>query len=633
MNWLLPAFLGAGALIGLPVLLHLLRRKPQIRIPFPSLQFLGPSALQETRKHRILRWIVLILRCLAVLALAAGFARPFFGERINPHGRGVIVAIDNSFSMQAAGRWETLGQWVETRLDTLVEGDQAGLLLMHPSPRWLVKMTPDLSAVRSALRDAEPGYETTRYRPALLMAGEVLKSLPVARRELIWMADEQRIGWTGIDFSQTLPPGVMLTLPPEQTEITRQSSVTIGRIQRSSVELKFRNFSNGNDARTLTLFVDDQKTGEFPVTIPAGSSDSRIFPIPSGQRIRASLDPDDLTVDDTVYGIGDTTHGQTVLLAPADESGFLTHAIASTQSLPNPLRVAPLPEGKWPAGAVAVLRGETAFQAPYLAAFEEFTTNGGNVWIFVNGSTAQKNWLEKRGITIEPRSEPGQPRNWDVTHPILTPFAEGQALQSLLELRFRKGWALTGLEPLAQWSDGSIAAGVLETGNSRLFLTGFDVSRADGSFPLKTAFVPFVHQALIWLGGNEQETGNFRVGQSIQLPAGAGKLSVEGKPPIEISGSFTPTRPGIYQFFQASEVKQFAVNVAEDESDLAPWPEPADFARLQSLESAKNPAPSPAPATFAGAESGQRSSLWWWLLAAAVLFFIAETGLSNRTIP
>ncbi|HEY5894854.1 MAG TPA: BatA domain-containing protein [Chthoniobacterales bacterium] len=636
MTWLLPAFLGAGALIGLPILLHLLRRKPQKHIPFPSLRFLGPSTLRETKKHRILRWIVLILRCLAIAALAAGFARPFFGQKINPHASGVIVAIDNSFSMQAGNRWADLKNWAIDRLSVLRDGDQAGLLLMHPSPHWLVKMTPDLAAVRAALEKLQPGYETTRYRPALLATGEILKSLPVAKRELVWMADEQRIGWNGVDFSQTLPPGVMLTLPPELPPVNRQSSVSIARIRRSSVELKLRNFSDTEDHRLLSLFVNGQKNGEFPVSLPGNASGNRIFPIQISQEgpftIQAALDPDDLAADDTAYGIGDSTRGQTVFLAPANEPDFVAHAVKATQSLSYPLRAEPIPQNKWPTRFVAILRGDTVFRPPYLAALEEFAKNGGNAWVMVDGSLLQKDWLKRQGITITPLSEPGHLQNWDITHPILAAFTESHALQSLLELSFDKGWAISGVEPLAKWRDGSIAVGILETGHSRLLITGFDTSRASGSFPLKTAFVPLVHQALTWLAPT-READDFHVGQAIPLPAETGKLSINGKPSVQAGNSFTPTVPGIYEFSSASGIKLFAVNISEDESDPTLWPKLDDLAKLQSLEPPKTAPSATASVTLTGLEAEQRTSLWWWLLAAAMLFLIVETGLSNRTIP
>ena len=77
MNWLFPGFLAGASLIALPVVLHFLRKRQNVVVRFPSLRFLGETALRDTRRHQLLRWLTLLLRCLAIALIVGAFARPF----------------------------------------------------------------------------------------------------------------------------------------------------------------------------------------------------------------------------------------------------------------------------------------------------------------------------------------------------------------------------------------------------------------------------------------------------------------------------------------------------------------------------------------------------------------------------
>jgi hypothetical protein len=105
MNFLTPLFLlGALAVAG-PILYHLVRRATRERVPFSSLLFLEPSPPRVSQRHRVEHWLLLLLRCLALLVLALGFARPFLPESpaadptANPPRR-IVVLLDRSASMR-----------------------------------------------------------------------------------------------------------------------------------------------------------------------------------------------------------------------------------------------------------------------------------------------------------------------------------------------------------------------------------------------------------------------------------------------------------------------------------------------------------------------------------------------------
>ncbi len=655
MNWLFPGFLAGGLLVGLPILLHFLRSKPKAVVRFPSLRFLGETAIRDTRRHRLRRWLTLALRVLVIALLAAAFARPFFKNEAAAHGAVMVIAVDNSMSMQATGRWETARAWALAQLDALQPGDTAGLLLMNPAPSWALPLTDDLARVRATLNSMLPGFETTRYGGALRMAGNALAAHPARSKTLVWMADEQRLGWRGRAFDDPLPPGVHLRLAEIVPAPARQAAITAlrwspGPAGEPGVEATVRLFAPAKDTRHLVVSVPGGQTSlPRAVELEAGTDSQVRVPLdflpPDGVRV-AMTEADDLPADDSAY-LAAEPRGTTAVLCsgPGTDSNFLAHALDSTRKLPNetPLAPVPLPDGDWPASAVAVLNGPDAFVAPQLARLDKFTAAGGALWVFVDGSTAQADWLQKLGIHVTHYPDEGKSwhlQDWDSEHPSLTAFSDG-GLLPLMEVGFERGFRLAGdnLTAVADWSDGSAAIAECSANGQRIFLCGFPLARDATDWPLRPSFVPFVHRSVRWLASLSSNRRDWRVGDTIALPApGRGNWhAVDAARPQadrQVSGSVRPTVPGLYALQTGGATQFFAVNPPADESDLTPWPNPSKFASLESKEAAapsSNDAARYASLSLSDevAESHQR--LWWWLLAICGLGILAELALANRT--
>ena len=161
------------------------------------------------------------------------------------------------------------------------------------------------------------------------------------------------------------------------------------------------------------------------------------------------------------------------------------------------------------------------------------------------------------------------------------------------------------------------------------------MNRAATDWPTQPSFVPFVHQTVRWLGSFEEKRDDWRVGDTISLPATNGTWRVLDGPAMRqarsAGGSIRPDAPGLYEFAGGGARRIFAVNTPVEESDLAPWPKPEQFASLESknLPERAGRHVAAAPISSEAAENQQR--LWWWLLAGCGLVILAELALANRT--
>ncbi len=651
MNWLLPGFLGAACAVGIPLLLHLLRRKPKTLVRFPTLRFLQEGSIRDMRKHRLLRLITLALRCLIIALLAAAFARPFFANTHAGAGQLMIVAVDNSMSMHTKGRWEQRRKWALDQLDGLQAGDQAGVLLMQPSPTWLIPPSGTPEQARATLENLQPGFETTHYMPALRMAGKALAALPAASRTIVWMADEQRIGWIGAQFDETLPPGVKVRFaeiapaPASQAAITALSWSHDGL--DPAVEVKIRLFMPSHETRQLTVKTGGKVVATRAVDLTAGAEQTVLIPlkgVPEAMRqgIAVSMDPDDLPADDTAWLAARPDSARTVLYTPGADDGarFLDHALGSLEQFdPEAQKAVAFPDGDWPIGAVAVATGNV-FSPPLVDHLNKFVAAGGAVWIVVDGSDAQIQWLAAHNVRVTPRAltdEPEHLRDWDLDHPILEAFA-GQSVMPLMEVEFQHGFSLAGdnLTPVANWPDGAPAIAEMASPGGRILISGFPLDRLATNWPVKPTFVPFVHQTLHWLSSLQAGKTDFRIGDTIPLKGAQGTWhaldAARPQPDRQVSGSVRPSVPGLYEFSDGKTRQDFAVNTPLIESDLTPWP---DAAQLTAFESKADPqtvdAVNDAAMRLSDEVAESRQRLWWWLLALAGVALLGELAVANRT--
>ena len=133
MAFLAPYFLFLAALAGVPLLVHLLRRRVARTVDFPAVRYLTRMEQEHSRERKLRHRLLLFLRMLAVLALALAAARPI--ARLAGLGHApvaVAIVVDNSMSSSAVHDGRVV-------LDDLRRESRELLRALTPDDRaWLV---------------------------------------------------------------------------------------------------------------------------------------------------------------------------------------------------------------------------------------------------------------------------------------------------------------------------------------------------------------------------------------------------------------------------------------------------------------------------------------------------------------
>ena len=95
--------IAGAALVGLPILLHLIMKQEPKRLTFPAFRFLTQKLKTNQRKLRLRHFILLALRMLLIALFCLALYQPtLLSERLNLSGEqpiATVLVIDTSPSM------------------------------------------------------------------------------------------------------------------------------------------------------------------------------------------------------------------------------------------------------------------------------------------------------------------------------------------------------------------------------------------------------------------------------------------------------------------------------------------------------------------------------------------------------
>ena len=205
MQFLAPFMLFGLAAIAAPVLIHLFSRRNRRSVEWGAWMFLDEVIRRRRRRMLIEDLLLLALRCLAVIAVALAFSRPFL-RRLDPARFGlaadkdVALVIDASSSMSLAQGGETNFARALEEARRLVResprGTSFSLILAGPVPHAVVPVPlADRRAILAAIDRLRPSAGAMRAVPNLAAAAATLAAGGNAAKLVAVIGDAQRDGW------------------------------------------------------------------------------------------------------------------------------------------------------------------------------------------------------------------------------------------------------------------------------------------------------------------------------------------------------------------------------------------------------------------------------------------------------
>ena len=113
-----PLFLWGLLALAIPIAVHLFQFRRYKKVYFSNVERLNALQAESRRRSTLRRWMVLAMRCLAIIFLVLAFAQPTLpgkGLTLHSGSTAVSVYVDNSFSMEAGDDHGTLLERAKTQ--------------------------------------------------------------------------------------------------------------------------------------------------------------------------------------------------------------------------------------------------------------------------------------------------------------------------------------------------------------------------------------------------------------------------------------------------------------------------------------------------------------------------------------
>lgn len=192
MSFLHPAIALSGvAAMALPILIHLLFRRRRVSIEWAAMELLREAVRRTNRRLKFEQWLVLVLRCLALLAAGLALAVPVLEQSLagslsgSAPRRLVVVVVDNGpTSALRRGEEPELARMLDEVRTMLGEGrgrDRVGIVRAARPAAVVLEPTADAGAVEQAIARIEPMESPGELRQALALAERMILDDTAAR--------------------------------------------------------------------------------------------------------------------------------------------------------------------------------------------------------------------------------------------------------------------------------------------------------------------------------------------------------------------------------------------------------------------------------------------------------------------
>jgi hypothetical protein len=670
LPWALLGLLG----MGIPLLVHLVRRRDLREMALPTLVLLRRAQAHSRRRMRLVDMLLLLARIALLALLALALAQPYYTVTLawgDGSTASAAIVIDDSMSMTRTEGGETLLEQAfdkaEAAIESLPKGSEIALVYAGQPARVAMRRQPDLDAAQKVLADPpDHSARGSNLAEAVRLASRELRGGKHATRRLLVLSDfAQHSGVGQIEWPEGGIEVELERIGPDGTDPNQTVAETIVTPDptspgRASIRATVRQFPPTKESVTVRLMRGDEQLDRTKVSVSEGTGHATLHaPLKEGADPTASVridGQDSLPADDRRALLLRPPAAARVLLvngdpgatARRDEVTFLSQALDAAPRERGSLRYrvvdADALNGQHLADSDVVVLANATAPSPQMAEqLHRFVEQGGGLLVTAGDRVDPRTYAARLGDLLPVHPGPASKASpaLGLRRPEGASTPRGGLKKVQASKRLLLDDATPGARTFLEFEDGTPALVLDQRGDGRVALLGTTIDDDWTDFPYRPGFLPVMIHALRELSPVAHVPDQpVQPGTKVEVPVPPGAQSLRVLGPDgrshDFDGEDLKKDSRMVPFEHTDHAGAYRVQMVTEGSALqdatraafvvAP---PLEESDLTTGELPEVPSAEPGESATRGANVARRS-LAPWLFLLAGLFAAVEALLRTR---
>ena len=300
MQFLHPEYFYALPALLIPIFIHLFQLRRFKKYAFTNVALLQKLRFQTRKSSQIKKWLVLILRLLAIACIILAFTQPYFSnQKATDNTSETVIYLDNSFSMQALGaNGPLLKRGIQDVIDGIEETKKISVFTNENSYESIT-----LKNLKNKLLNISYSQDQLSLNNVILKGTSLFSNSKSSLKTLLVASDFQKHNQNLLTVIDTTIKVVFVPLKPLNTANDYIDTISIESSLNSNTEINVTAKTNdkNKDSIAVTLFEGNKKIGKSILEKSKGYQTSFEVQTKKGFKGKFSIEDSQIYYDDNFY--------------------------------------------------------------------------------------------------------------------------------------------------------------------------------------------------------------------------------------------------------------------------------------------------------------------------------------------